>query len=136
MAAINAPINGNSVLVEIDTAVVGSQTGVTFNENMETLDITTKQSLGTTALKHSKYSATCSMNALYIDGDTAFGSIRTKLRTGAEVTLVRQEPQTGTEDAPADWVSAQAIVTSISEDFPQDSVGTCSAEFAITGVWA
>ena len=82
MAALSAPMNGNSVLVEIDGAVVGSQTGVTFNENMETIDVTTKQSLGVTALKHSKYSATCSMNAMFIDDDTAFASVRTKLRSG------------------------------------------------------
>ena len=138
MAVLGAPMNGNSVLVEIDGTVVGSQTGVTFTESRETIDITDKQDLGVTQLKKGKYSATCSMTALFIDSDTAFGAIRTKMRSGATVTLIRQEPQgtSGTEDVPEDWYTATAIVTGMSEDFPQDSVATCSADFAITGEWA
>ena len=138
MGVLGAAMNGNSVLVEIDANVVASQTGVSFNESLDTIDITSKTHLGKTALKNGKYSSTCSMSALYIDNDTAALALRTKIRSGAVVTLIRQEPQgtAGTETEPGDWESASAIVTSLSEDFPQDGVGTVSAEFAITGEWA
>ena len=136
--AIAAPINGNAVLVEIDGTVVGSQTGVTFSESRDTIDKTSKANAGTTALIKGKYSSTCSMNALYVDSDTAFTAVRAAVRSGAQVLLMRQEPQGsgGTDaDVAVDWYKCTALVTSISEDFPQDGVGTCSAEFAVNGAW-
>lgn len=146
MAALGAAMNGNSVLVYTSDdsgtskEALGSQTGVTFSESRDTIDITDKQDLGSTNLKGGKYTSTCSANALYIDNNQSFIDIRAAIRNNTELKLYRYEPQGtvpsgGTEAAPAGWEMADCLVTSISEDFPQDGAGTCSVEFAITGTW-
>ena len=137
MAVSTIPVNGNAVLVKIGSTVVGSQTGVTFTENMETIDSTVKSDAdtGTTYIK-GRYSATASMSSLYINGDTALVALRAALRDGTTVTLVRMEPEDGAPDTAADYLDCTAFVTSIADEFSQDSMGTCSVDFAISGKWA
>jgi len=148
MGATSAPMNSNSILVYVDdesgTAggqrLLGSQTGVTFNENRETIDTTTKAAFGSSTFIGGKYTSTCSATALYIDDDDGQLEMKANLRSNTEVIIHRYEPQGtnatgGSVSAPTGWQMADAVVTSISEDFQQDSLGTISIEFAITGTW-
>lgn len=127
----NNAINGTSILLLADVGgtptVVGSQRGVTFDETSDTIDVSSKESRSMRVIS-GRYSTTVSLEHLYVPTDLAYLALNTANRTGAFITIRRQELASDTEEA-------SAIVTSISGDFPDQGEAVISVELQIDGDW-
>lgn len=122
-----AAMNGTSILVYIGANLVGSQRDVTFDEATEAIDASSKDSRNRRVLA-GRYSSTVSLDALYVDDDTAYLALQTAMRNGTTVTLVRKEEGANIEQA-------TAVVASLSTAGPDQDVATVSASFEIDGAW-
>ena len=123
-----AEINGATVAVYIGGVAVGSQTGCSFSETTAEIDVSNKDSR-TTKLLAGRYSAKVTLDAMYVPSDAAFAALKTAMRAGTSVTLARYYSGSSVE-------SATAIVTEMSQSFPDQEGGTCSASFSISGSWS
>lgn len=120
-------MNGTDVLVYIEGALVGSQRGVTFKESNEEIDFSSKDSRAFEGAP-GRYKATVSFDALYVPTDAAYQSLKDAMRDGTFVTLVRNE-------SGADLEEAEAFVTSLSEEGPDQGEATVTCDMTITGEW-
>jgi predicted secreted protein len=135
MQGPNGELNGFDVLVQVQEPAgsgsfltVGSQRGVTFAETTAPIDLSSKERreyVGTPG----RYSATVSLEHLYIPAASGYLKLRTAMRSGTMVTIKRRQLN-------ADLESASAIVTSLSENFPDQEGAVVSADFQISGPWA
>jgi len=122
-----AEINGAAVLLKVGGNTVGSQTNVTFNENLDALDVSSKDSRSR-KLIGGRYSATVTLDAMFVPDDTALATLKTAIRSDGAVEIVRYYG--------ADFEEADAIVTSINEGFPDQAPATLSVTLEITGDWS
>lgn len=122
------PINGSDVVVYVDGSAVGYQTDVTFEETTEEIDVSSKEERAKRVLP-GRYGANVSLDALYVSTDTAFQALQSAMRNGEFVTLARYSGETNVEEA-------NAIITSMSETFPDQEGATISASFTVDGEWA
>ena len=121
------------------TAITGKSFTVTFNSVSGTAQVTsgtidetasseTIQTLGGSVAVSQGVESTISCDFLY-DGDQAaagfYDTLKTALDAGTEATI-------NIQGGGADW-EGQAIVTSLSTEFPADGASTCSAEFTVSG---
>lgn len=120
-------MNGTDVLLLIDGDVVGSQRGVTFDETTAEIDTSSKESRAMRVIG-GRYGATVSLDALYVPDDNAYARLKAAMRSGTLITVIRQEEGDVTESAPA-------LVTSMSESFPDQDAATISAALRIDGEW-
>ncbi len=124
-------MNGTDILVLIDDGtgleLVGSQRGVTWEETTEEVDVSSKDAREKRVLP-GRYGATLSLEALYVPTDTAYGMLLDAMRNGTPVVVTREEDGVYIE-------SANAIVTSLSHDAPDQDAATVSAELTIDGAW-
>ena len=121
-------MNGTDILIFIDGVAVGSQRDVTFQENTAEIDVSNKQAGRAQKVIPGRYSASVSLDALYVPDDTAYQSLQTAMRDGLAVSVVRTENGATTE-------SASAIVTSLSETGPDQDAATVSCDLTIDGEW-
>lgn len=119
--------NGTAVLVMIDGDVVGSQRNVTFEETNAEVDTSSKDQREMTVIA-GRYSATVSLDALYVPTDNAYQRLKAAMRSGSLITLIREEEGDVLE-------SASALITSLSEAAPDQDAATVSASFRISGAW-
>ncbi len=120
-------MNGTDVLVLIEGEVVGSQTGVTFDEKTDVIDVSSKESRAR-RIEAGRYSATVKLDSLYVPDDTAYQSLKTAVRNGTKVTVLRQEDGAALEHA-------EAVVTSVSEAAPDQDKATVAVGLEIDGEW-
>jgi len=124
-------MNGTDILLLVfDGAaydVVGSQRDVTFEETTDEIDVSSKDSRNKRVLP-GRYSATISLDALYVPSDDAYEKLQDAMRTGVAVKVMRQEDGVSLE-------SADAIVTSISAAGPDQGEATISVALTIDGAW-
>lgn len=128
-------MNGTDVLLmaNIGTAdtpsykVVGSQRDVTFDESTETIDVSSKDSRAQRVLP-GRYSATLTLDALYVPDDEAYAALRAAMRDGELILVAREEAGVVTE-------TANAVITSMSEAFPDQGEATISISLTIDGEW-
>jgi len=128
-------MNGSDVLLlaNIGTAVVpvyqavGSQRDVTFDEATEEIDVSSKDSRAKRVLA-GRYSATLSLDALYVWTDDGYRALRDAMRDGNLILVAREDDGTTIE-------TADALVTSLSESFPDQGEGTISISLTIDGFW-
>lgn len=120
-------MNGADVLILIDGDVVGSQRDVTFEESTEEIDVSSKASRAKRVIA-GRYSASVSLDALYVPSDTAYQALKTALRDGTLVTVLRQEDGVALEHA-------EALVTKISEKTPDQGEAVVSVDLTIDGEW-
>lgn len=119
--------NGTAVLVLIDGDVIGSQRGVTFEENTAEIDVSSKDSRAMRVVG-GRYSATVSLDALYVPDDNGYERLQAAMRNGSLVTVIREEEGAVLE-------SAAALVTKLSEQAPDQDAATISATLRIDGEW-
>ncbi len=129
------PMNGTNVLVLTETTpgsgsfiVVGSQTGVSFDEKTSAIDMSNKDARGFVGVP-GRYKATLKLDSLFVPTISGYTSLKTAMRTGVTVKVKRQEGGNPIE-------TADAIVTDLSENFPDQGSSKCSASFEVTGGWA
>lgn len=124
-------MNGTDILILIDDGtgleVVGSQRGASFSESTDEIDVSSKDSRAKRVLP-GRYSAGVSGEALYVPSDTAYQMLKDAMRNGTTVIVTREEAGVYLE-------SAEAIVTSLGEEGPDQGEATVSFELVIDGEW-
>jgi hypothetical protein len=119
--------NGTDILVLIEGNVVGSQRDASFDEKTDAIDASSKLSRAMRVLP-GRYSATVSLDALYIPTDAGFLALEAAMRNGTFVTVRRQEYGAAVEEA-------EAVVTGLKTGAPDQDVSIVSAELAIDDQW-
>lgn len=129
------PINGTDVLLLVNTGTpavpiyeaVGEQRDVTFDESTEEIDVSSKESRAKRVLP-GRYSASISLDQLYVWTQTGYQELRDAMRDGELILVAKQEGGVTLE-------TADALVTSLSESFPDQGEGTVSISLTIDGFW-
>jgi hypothetical protein len=128
-------INGADVLVQIRTSTgpdvfsdVGSQRNATFEETTDAIDKSSKLSRNAGHMP-GRYRTRVTCDALFVTSDTAFAALKTAMRTGVVVRVQRKKSGSAVE-------YADAVVTRLSETFPDQEAATVAAEFVVDGAWS
>ena len=128
-------INGSDILVLVNTGTaalpayeaVGSQRDVTFDEATEEIDVSSKDSRAKRVLP-GRYSASLSLESLYVWADAGYRALRDATRDGALILVARQDDGVTLE-------TADALITALSEKFPDQGEGTVSISMTVDGFW-
>lgn len=129
-------LNGSDIVILANTSgdndspsyeVVGCQRDVTFTETRDEIDVSSKCD-GARRILPGRYSASLSLDALYVPDDTAYNALREAHRDGELVLVARQEENVTIE-------TAKALITTMSETFPDQSEATISMSLTIDGTW-
>lgn len=131
-----AEVAGNDVVVLVnlgdDTTpswqIVGSQRGATFNETVAPIDISSKDQREEKNSPRGRWSCVLSLDALYVPGAASYLALRNAQRDGNTIKIKRQELGQDVEEA-------NAVVTGLSQSFPDADAATIAAEFRINGPW-
>ncbi len=127
--------NGSDILLLVNTGTasvpvyeaVGSQRGVTFDEATEEIDVSSKDSRAKRVLP-GRYSANVSLENLYVWSDDGYHALRDAMRDGELILIARQRDGVTME-------TCDALVTSMSEDFPDQAEATISIDLTVDGFW-
>lgn len=125
--------NGSMLLIyanvgSVDTPSymkVGCQRDATIEESSDTIDVSCKDSRAQRVLP-GRYSATVSLDTLYVPDDQAYLALKTANRNGHLVLLLREE-----DGVPVEEFTAK--VDSLSESFPDQGEAVVSASFTVDG---
>jgi TP901-1 family phage major tail protein len=128
-------MNGTDFLLLVNTGtaevpaytVVGSQRDATVDETTATIDVSSKDSRAQRVLP-GRYSSTISLDALYVPDDAAYQALVAANRDGELILVAKQVAGVVTE-------TANAVVTSISEGYPDQGEATISVSLTIDGEW-
>jgi len=118
--------NTGTVLVPVYT-LVGSQRDVTFDESNDEIDVSNKDERAKRVLA-GRYSASVSLDALYIVDDAAYLALRDAERDG-DLILIERVEASGRDE------TATALITSLSEALPDQGEATISISMTIDGTW-
>jgi len=120
------------ILLAIDDGsgleIIGSQRGATFTENTEEIDVSSKDSRNKRVLS-GRYSASVSGEALYVPDDAAYLMLQSAMRNGTTVIVIREEEDVYLE-------SADAIITSLGTEAPDQDAVTVSFDLVLDGAWS
>lgn len=124
--------NGSGVLILVEDPnaagtylTVGSQRESSLDENVEPVDASSKDA-PERAVEYGRYSATISLESIYVPSDSAFQAFESAQRNRNKVVLRRSEDGTNIEDF-------TAIVGALSRSFPDQGEATVSATFEVDG---
>lgn len=128
-------LNGSDVLLLVNTGTadvpvyeaVGSQRDVTFDEGNEEIDMSSKDSRAK-RVDYGRYSATLSLDMLYVWTDDGYRALRDACRDGEKILVARQEEGTTIE-------TADAMIATMSQSFPDQGEGTISIDLSVDGFW-
>jgi TP901-1 family phage major tail protein len=128
-------MNGTDLLIlaNVGTAqtpsyqVVGCQRGATIDETTATIDVSCKDNRAQRVLP-GRYSATISLDGLYVPDDEAYQALRDANRNGDLILVAKELAGVVTE-------TASAVVTSISESYPDQGEATISVSLTLDGAW-
>lgn len=128
-------MNGTDVLLLVNTGtptvpvyeVVGSQRDVTFEKTTEEIDVSSKDAR-TTRVLAGRDKQTLSLEALYVPDNDAYLALEAAREDG-ELILVAKQVEGVT------IATAQALITSLSEQFPDQAEATVSIAMTIDGTW-
>ena len=129
-------VNGNTILVTVGGAEIGSQRGASFESSADMLDVSDKTSNDAKFLA-GKNTDTVSCSSLYVVADTAQAALRTAYNAGSTVSLIWHEASTdGTDGTGATLLTATALVSSLSVSAPEHGPAETEVSFQVTGGWA
>lgn len=120
-------ISGTSVVLYVGTNAVGSQRDLKRDETTEEIDVSSKTGRAKRVLP-GRYSSSLTLDALYVPTDTAYQALKEAMRDGDDVTVTIYEDGVATE-------TASAIITSLSESFPDQDASVVSVGLTIDGEW-
>ncbi len=119
-------INGSNILIYVyingTKTAVGSQRDASIEETTEEIDVSSKD-LRAKRVLPGRYGSTLTLDSLYVPSDSAFSTLKSAMRNGTPVVI-----SNGTE-------YANAIITSLSESFPDQDAATVSVSLTIDGEW-
>lgn len=104
---------------------VGCQRDATIDRQNAVIDVSCKSSRAQRVLA-GRYSATISLDALYIPDDQAWQALNAAMLSGENILMAREEKGVVTETFPA-------VVTGLSESYPDQGEATISATFTVDG---
>jgi predicted secreted protein len=119
-------VNTGTVLVPVYEAV-GCQRDVTFDEANEEIDVSCKDAREKRVLA-GRYSASISLDGVYVPTCDAYNALKDAMRAGDLILVAREEDGVTTE-------TANALVVSMSEAFPDQDAATISVSLTIDGAW-
>lgn len=131
-------VNGTDVLLNVNTGTpgvpvwtaVGSQRGVDIERSANVIETSNKQSGGHFTGKAGRKSSTVSLDSLYLStGNAGYDALKTAYDAGDTILVQTYESGSAKEEA-------EAIITNMSESFPDDAEATISVDFTITGGWS
>lgn len=120
-------MNGTDILIWVEGNVVGSQRDVTIDETTEEIDVSSKDQREMRVLP-GRYGSTISLDALYVPTNAAYIALQAAMRNGTFVEVVVIEEGVVLE-------SADAIVTGLSRNGPDQAETTVSIGLRIDGAW-
>lgn len=128
-------INGTDVLLLVNTGttlvpvytVVGSQRRLTRVENSAEIDVSSKEQREMRVLA-GRYDSTMTLDALYVPDDDCYLALQSANRNGDLILVRKSEDGVQVEEA-------TALVTSISESYPDQDAATISVSLRIDGAW-
>ena len=128
-------INGTNILILVNTGTpsvptyeaLGSQRGATIDETTEIIDYSSKESRNR-RVGPGRYSSTMSLDALYVPGSTQYQALKDAMRNGTTLLVAKEESGDVME-------TVDAVVASLSEDYPDQGEATVSASFEIDDIW-
>jgi hypothetical protein len=131
----NGEVNGFDVIVVVQEPAgtgnfvpIASQRGVTFAEKTNPIDISSKERREGVYLP-GRYTSTITLEHLYIPTSSGYSKLSHAMRAGTYVTLKRKELGSDVE-------TVNAVVTGLSEAFPDQDAAVVSADFQVSGAWA
>lgn len=128
--------NGTDVLLLVNTGtaqqpaytVVGSQRNLSREETTEEIDVSSKASRAKRVLA-GRYASSLSLEALYVPSDDAYLALKDAMRNGELIKVRMQDDGVAAEEA-------DALITSMSEEYPDQAEATISCDLTIDGEWA
>lgn len=128
-------LNGADVLLYGNTGsdavpvwtVVGSQRDVSTSESTAAIDGSSKDSRAA-RVQAGRFSATLSLDALYVPTDAAYAALKTSFRNGVLIKCRIRESGVDKEEG-------KFLLTSFSRNFPDQEESTFSLEGALDGFW-
>lgn len=129
--------NGTDFLLAVNTGtpeipdwtVVGSQTGVKYDEKNATIDLSNKESGRFKEWIPGRWEGTVTLDHLYVEGDEGFLALKAASRNGTLIKVMRQDFGNNVE-------SADGLITALSSDYKDQAAATVSVTLEISGGWA
>jgi predicted secreted protein len=129
-------INGTTVLLYANTGTpsvpvyeaVGSQRDMTIDENTASIDYSSKDSRAR-RVGPGRYSSDISCDALYVPSNDAYLALKAAMRDGDKILVMREESGASIE-------TADCVITTLSETFPDQGDSTISISLEVDGEWA
>lgn len=127
--------NGTNLLVLVNTGTptvpvyeaVACQRDATIERTTDPIDISCKDNRAM-KVEPGRYSTTVSFDNLYISTDAGYLAMEAAMDDGTTILLAREEGGVVIE-------TAEAVITSLSESFPDQDAAVVSSSFTINGVW-
>jgi TP901-1 family phage major tail protein len=127
--------NGSDVLLLVNTGTasvpvyeaVASQRDVDFSETTEEIDVSSKDSRAKRVLP-GRYGSTISLESLYVETSDDYNALKDAMRDGNAIKIGRQDDGVTME-------TADAIITDMTETFPDQGESTISISLTIDGFW-
>ena len=107
---------------------VGSQRDLSREETTDEIDVSSKDGRAKRVIA-GRYSSTISLDALYVPTCEAYLALRDAMRNGDLIKVRISDENTPTEEA-------DALITSLSEEYPDQAEATVSCDLTIDGEWA
>lgn len=128
--------NGADILLMVNVGTeampqylaVGSQRDFSREETTEEIDVSSKDSRAARVIA-GRYGSTISLEALYVPTDEGYLALRDAMRNGDLIKVRISDENTPTEEA-------DALITSLSEEYPDQAEATVSCDLTIDGEWA
>ena len=126
-------MDGKQILALVDTGSgtyepMGEQTGLSWENSTNLIEVSSKDS-GHTKWVAGKRDGTVSLEAFYVPNDTAYQAFKDAQKNGEPIILRRSEDGTEVEEA-------EAFVSTISGDAPDNDGATVSIDFQLNEDWA
>lgn len=128
--------NGADILLMVNVGTeampqylaVGSQRDFSREETTEEIDVSSKDGRAKRVIA-GRYSSTISLEALYVPTDEGYLALRDAMRNGDLIKVRISDENTPTEEA-------DALITSLSEEYPDQAEATVACDLTIDGEWA
>lgn len=132
------PINGAQVIIRIDDDSVGPmdvayQRDVTFDTTNNLIDLSNKSSGRRAQYKVGRLEEEISLSMLWSE-DVSYTLLRNVARAGQAITVIRAYDA----DEDGDFTNIEyvsAVITQLSEQFPDQEAGAVDVTFRTTGNW-
>ena len=129
------PIVGAEVVIKVENppgsgifVYLSGQTNAAFQAQAAEIDASSKDSTESVYLP-GRFNQTLTLDALYIPGLPEFIVLRTAQRNRQVVKIRRAELGSDTEEC-------DAVITSMSETFPDNAASTINVQFRVASPWA